>query len=877
MTPQDPSFGQANLSDCDREPIRVPGSIQPHGILLSLDPSSMTIVQIAGDTQRLLGRSHHQLLGQSMNTALSAIVLVKLESMIRKQQILPRPFFITEASFNDRPLEISAHLSGGLVILELEPRASSDRFDAIESVQAITARTDMAESLPDLLNLVVAEVAMATGFDRVMLYRFREDDSGHVVAEHRRSDEVDSFLDLHYPASDIPVQARELYCNNWIRSIPDVGYQPQPLHPLDNPATGAPLDLSFSALRSVSPVHLEYLGNMGVAASASLSLVVGGKLWGLIACHHGKPLYLGARTRAALELVAQLVSLQVRGRLDLAQSTVRVRARDVQARLVVAMMADGVPQLINGDANLLDLIPVEGVALVFEGKTTLLGLTPPLAEVTALAGWLNTNMQAGVFSTDRLCRHYPLAAGFLDSGAGLLALSVSRTPHDYVLWFLPELIGNVTWGGNPDKSAVSGPLGDRLTPRKSFAAWTEMVQGCSRPWKPVEIESAISLRIAILDVVLRQLDRIGRQQDRLAKDHLDLLMAELDHRVKNTLATIQAVVRFSGRQADNIVDYTHALERRIGSMAKSHSLLTTGRWKGAPLRKLIEDELSSHRPRGHVSVQLIGEDVDLDPKAALAVGLVLHELATNAVKHGSLSVEGGTVSLEWSYVRRDGQDWLTLEWREIGGPVVQAPTRSGFGRTLLERVFAADVQGRAVLEFRPDGLHCVLDIPHSRVISHAEATPPAPIVVSLPAPLDSKPLHGLRVLVVEDAALIALELCETLSNCGAEIVGSCDSLTNALSVADSEAIDVALLDIDLNGEPVWPVAEKLTTRNIPIIFTTGFTDVTLRPARFRKTATVNKPHNTDKLLSMLTAVAAIKGEAARSGPLQATAAERNAI
>jgi len=143
--------------------------------------------------------------------------------------------------------------------------------------------------------------------------------------------------------------------------------------------------------------------------------------------------------------------------------------------------------------------------------------------------------------------------------------------------------------------------------------------------------------------------------------------------------------------------------------------------------------------------------------------------------------------------------------------------------------------------------------------------------------LDSKPLHGLRVLVVEDAALIALELCETLSNCGAEIVGSCDSLTNALSVADSEAIDVALLDIDLNGEPVWPVAEKLTTRNIPIIFTTGFTDVTLRPARFRKTATVNKPHNTDKLLSMLTAVAAIKGEAARSGPLQATAAERNAI
>ena len=624
MSPKAPPFGQADLTDCDREPIRIPGSIQPHGVLLALDPATMTIVQVAGDTPRLLGLTHNQLLGQWLNASLGAAALDRIESMIRKHQVLPRPFFVIEAAFDGRPLEISAHLSGGLVILELETPAPHDGFDAIEAIQAMTARADSAPSLQALFDLVVAEVGATSGFDRVMLYRFREDDSGHVVAEHRRTDTVESFLDLHYPASDIPVQARALYCNNWIRLIPDVSYRPQPLNPPDNPLTGEPLDLSFSALRSVSPVHLEYLSNMGVAASMSLSLVVEGKLWGLIACHHNDPIYLGARIRAALELFAQLVSLQIRNRIDLALSGERIRARDVGAQMVRDMTAAGLGRLHSGRPNLLDLIPAGGVALVVEGEITVLGQAPTLNEVRALTEWLSATMDDGVFATDHLSQQFPPAAGFQGSAAGLLALSVSRTPRDYVLWFLPELISTVTWAGEPGKPLIAGPLGDRLTPRKSFAAWVEMVQGRSRPWASVEIESATALRMAILDVVLHQLDRRARIEEGLAKDHLDLLMAELDHRVKNTLATIQAVVRFSGRNTVNIAEYAHALERRIGAMAKSHSLLTTGRWKGASLRTLIEDELSSHRPLGDASVQLKGEHFDLDPKAALAVGLVLH-------------------------------------------------------------------------------------------------------------------------------------------------------------------------------------------------------------------------------------------------------------
>jgi light-regulated signal transduction histidine kinase (bacteriophytochrome) len=863
MSRTTPTFGNVNLTDCDREPIRIPGSIQPHGLLLALDPGSMTIVQVAGDTQRLLGPTHSQLLGQSLTASLGAAALTRVESMLRKHQVLPRPFFIIDASFDGRPLEITAHLSEGLVILELEPRPKDNGFDAIETVQAMTARAECTQSLPDLLNTVVKQVAEVSGFDRVMLYRFREDDSGHVVAEHRRSESVESFLDLHYPASDIPVQARELFCNNWIRTIPDVGYRPQPLDPQDNPITGRPLDLGFSALRSVSPLHLEYLGNMGVAASMSLSLVVEGKLWGLIACHHGQPFHIGARTRAALELFAQLVSLQIRSRIDLDRSTAGLRARNIQEQLVVAMTAGGLGQLLSAEVSLLDLIPVRGAALLIDGEINLRGATPTASEIEGLTQWLDRDMVNGVYATDRLSDHYPPAIGFLDSAAGLLALSISRSHRDFVLWFLPELIGTVTWAGDPTKPIVHGPLGDRLTPRKSFAAWTEMVRGRSRPWTDVEIESATALRTAILEVVLKKLGRTIREQEAAAKTHLDLLMAELDHRVKNTLATIQAVVRFSGRHAANIVDYSNALERRIGAMANSHTLLTLGGWKGAPLRALIEDELCSHRPRGHASIQLTGEDVDLDPKAASAVGMVLHELATNAVKHGSLSVEGGAVSLSWSQTQRAGQDWLEIEWLESGGPPVTPPTRTGFGRTLLERVFAADVQGRAALDFRREGLRCVLEIPQSHVVAKARQSVPPATVVSLSAtPENTTPLQGLKVLVVEDAALISLELCETLTNFGAEIVGPCSQIKEALIVGASQAIDLALLDVDLNGVRSWPVAALLADRHIPFLFATGYTDTALRPPLFQNIGTIHKPYDTALLVSMMVATAAQKSGAA---------------
>lgn len=711
----DVPFGGADLTDCDREPIRTPGSIQPHGVLLAVDPVNLVVMQAAGDTQRLLGIPLSRILGCVIDETLGVQVRDRIATLVKHDQLLPRPFFVADVRPGDIALDVSAYLSGGLVVLEIEQRPSPAMLDGVSLIQKMIGTVQMAGCLANLLNGITCEVQQACGFDRVMLYRFDGDGSGHVVAEAVSSENIDSFLDLHYPATDIPAQARALYCSCWIRYVPDVGYSPQRLHPDVNPSTGRSLDMSFGLLRSVSPVHLEYLANMGVAASMSLSIVIDGQLWGLIACHHQTPRYLDCRLRAALELFAQLSSLQIKARLETELAAKRANARSISSSLVASMTQQGLSALLDDKPNLLDLLPADGVAVVVDGVVSVLGATPDRASIDSLTSWLNGTMDGGIYSTSHLRNACPTIPNAQTLPPGLLALSISRSPSDYVLWFLPETVTTVKWGGKPDKIMTPGPLGDRLTPRKSFEAWVEEVRDASRPWTPVEIETATLLRVSVLEIVLKNVDLFAREQQS-ARAHQALLMAELDHRVKNTLATIQALVRSSKESATDLVEYTLSLEGRLRSMARTHDLLTETHWEGAPLRLLVESELSAYRPLGDPHLDIRGDNIELEPKAAITLALVLHELATNAAKYGSLSSDDGRIRVKWTVHADRGTEWLRLDWTESDGPLVSMPINSGFGRTLLEKAFAYDIRGYAKLSFDPDGVHCLLEIPAGRIV-----------------------------------------------------------------------------------------------------------------------------------------------------------------
>ncbi len=711
------STGDLGLANCDREPIHIPGMIQPHGVLLAADPNTLKIVQVAGNTNHLLGLAPEEVLGQGLNAIVNPAELEKLAAIGAQEVMLPRCIFAlqTRIQHHGEMLDAIVHQSDGLLVIELES-CLSQPLNSLALVQSMILRVQTSPNLAGFLQAITQEVRTVTGFDRVMVYQFQPDDSGAVVAE-AKDKELASFYGLRYPASDIPKQARELYLRNRIRVIPDARYAPAALTPAVNPLTGKPLDLSFCVLRSVSPLHLEYLANMGVAASMSLSLVVGGRLWGLIACHHHVPRHVPHSVRSACELFAQMISLQLSEKLSNEIQAERLHMSEMHAQLVEAMVGQDHPgeALVKARPSLLDYIPAEGVAVCWAGKVTRLGSTPTDEQLGPLMAWLNASVFDGVFVTDCLASHFPPARDYAGVASGLLALSVSRTPRDYVLWFRPEVSKTVTWAGNPAKPVELADDGFRPSPRKSFAAWKEIVQEHSRPWGEAVADAAQTLRLSILDVVLRHQDKVMRERE-AARIHQDFLMAELDHRVKNSLGTVQALVKYSASGAGSVEEFSQKVQDRVQTMARTHSQLTHNRWEGVTIQTVVAEQLALFGER----VSAEGPSFALRPKAALSIALAVHELLTNAVKHGALSVASGKVAIRWDVETRDGKRLLSISWEERFGPPASPPQHMGFGRMLLEHSLAYEIDGKVTLDFREEGLVWQALIPFEHVIELEE-------------------------------------------------------------------------------------------------------------------------------------------------------------
>lgn len=701
------------LEHCDQEPIHIPGCIQPHGILLGFDPVSEEIVQLAGDTQAFLGLAPSQILGSSLASVFGHSQAEQLCELEADDLSLPRSRFPFEMEIVHRgqPFDATVHKSDGLLVVELERAANRSDFNALARVRSMLICVQDAKDVSSFLQSAVEEIRAATGFDRVMIYRFEEDESGVVIAEDK-APELEPYLGQHYPASDIPKQARDLYLKNQIRMIPDARYAPFPITPALNPITGRPLDLTFSVLRSVSPVHLEYLANMGVVASTSLSLSIGGRLWGLIACHHRTPRFLSQALRGACELFTQAIALQLGEKLANEAQRERLRMRDVHAALVKAMVGKARPDraLIEGRPNLLDYIPAGGAAVFWEGVWTTAGTTPTHRQLAKLVEWLNTSVSDPVFATDCLAAHYPFAKDFAGAASGLLAISLSRSPCDTLLWFKPELRQTVTWAGNPSKPVHIADDGVRIGPRKSFAAWRETVRGQSSPWDPVTLDTAQEFRASILEIILRHLDQVLEEREQRRKQQ-DLLMAELHHRVKNTMAITKALVSQSSATASSVDAYKHGLLERLDALARAHDLLTRNRWEGVDLRDLAAEQSALFTARFRIA----GSSFMLKPSAALGMALALHELTTNAAKYGALSTDAGRVDVSWTSDYRDGLGWLIMRWIETAGPRVESPNRVGFGKTLLERTLAYGLGGRVDFDFQAEGLVCSIELPFDTI------------------------------------------------------------------------------------------------------------------------------------------------------------------
>ncbi|MBE9052889.1 GAF domain-containing protein [Nostocales cyanobacterium LEGE 11386] len=568
---------QVDLSNCNKEPIHIPGSIQPHGVLLALKEADLTILQISNNTFNLIGLKPEDLVNKNLNYLLDSEQITLLKDSLTQDDlpiINPIEFTINigkDFVYFDGIL----HRSQGILILELEPRLlekSNAFFKFYHLVKQAMSKLQLASTLTELSQILVKEVKKLTGFDRVMLYRFDENWNGTVIAEEK-PEYLTSYLSLHYPASDIPKQARKLYSQNWLRLIPDANYQPAAIVPTNNPLTDEPLDLSRSVLRSVSPIHIEYMHNMGVTASMSISIMKEGKLWGLIACHHQTPKYIPYEIRNACEFLGQMTSLEMAVKEDSEDIESKIQVKYYHSKLVEYMSLENnfIDGLINNQPNILNLVNAQGAAICFNDNLFTVGITPEQQNIQDLVEWINQNLHEEIFYTDALSRIYPEAEKLRDVASGLMVLSISKTQKNYVLWFRPEVVRTVDWGGNPHKPVEVKANGSiHISPRKSFELWKETVLLKSHPWKSYEVNAALELRSAIIGMVLRKADELAQLNIELERSNneLDAFAYIASHDLKEPLRGIHNYSNFL------IEDYGETLDEEGKTKLKTLIRLT---------------------------------------------------------------------------------------------------------------------------------------------------------------------------------------------------------------------------------------------------------------------------------------------------------------
>lgn len=546
-----------DLTNCDREPIHIPGRIQNHGFLLATD-DEFIIRFCSENVQGYLGIDSAALLGKSISEAEAFIKKTKTQPGYLQQLLVlgaaEQPFrtVSTPVTICDEPFMLIVNSAENYYLLEFEP----DRADLDADLQNHVGRS-LSEMLSDrqlslLLNNAAQQMRQVIGYDRVMVYKFHEDGHGEVVAESR-SEELESWLGLHYPASDIPKQARELYKLNLVRLIADVQSTPSDLLTYADDAGPATLNLTNSTLRAVSPIHIQYLKNMKVASSFSVSILDQQNLWGLVACHHYSPRFINFRQRESAKLIGQVLSsaISFRHQEEIQQKQARMRT-SIEGITRQLLRNVSVADALFKDGEMQRTIESTGAVLYFENELYTSGKVPKNKFINDLIDWLAEKTD-NVYYTNNLPSEFPGAAKIMDLAAGLLAVRLSVELKEFLIWFRPEVLATVKWAGNPEKPVSIDDSGlTHISPRHSFEVWSEEIKDKSADWTSEEIETAGLLRDEINYAISRRATELRQLNEKLrdAYAELDTFSYTISHDLKNPLTTIKSYSQLIGRNAD---------------------------------------------------------------------------------------------------------------------------------------------------------------------------------------------------------------------------------------------------------------------------------------------------------------------------------------
>lgn len=731
MNPQDPQAFEELLANCADEPIRFPGAIQPHGLLLTLTEPALQIIQVSANFATLLARAPESLIGQPLHSLIGA------EHTAQVLQALQQATFSEAAplrfELNGTEFEGLLHRHQGVLILELEIHVKNFQPRNVAGINThlgrMLQRLQAATTLQALYDISVKEIQAMTGYDRVLIYRFEEEGHGQVIAE-ASDPSMEVFNGLFFPASDIPEQARELYRTNWLRIIPNADYQPVPLVPKLRPDTQTPLDLSFATLRSVSPIHCQYMKNMGVLSSMSISLLKGDKLWGLISCGNRQPLHVPHELRMACQTIGQVLSLQISAMETLELTRQREEKVEALARLNQAMV-DSPQNVFDGlaqqPATLMALVNAGGIAIIEDKQLHRYGNCPEPEEIRALHKWLQARGEP-VFASHHLSSVYPPAAQYQSVASGVLAMSLPKPVDNGVLWFRPEVKENINWSGDPRKplDLENSDAGMRLRPRTSFEIWKVEMAGISTKWSHGDRFAANDLRRSALENDLAR--QVRREQ--AAVQARDDLVAVVSHDLRNPMTVISMLCgmmqkAFSSEGAHTSRRISTAIDTMQQATARMNTLLEdlldtskidAGRYSITPqalvVGHIFEEAQALLSPLAHdkdISISFQADPdlrIHADPERLFQV---LSNLVGNAIKFtprmGTVGVHAKSVGDVIVFIVRDSGEGIPKEhlphvfdryWTMKEGN----PTGTGLGLYITQGIVEAH-GGQIVAESEP--------------------------------------------------------------------------------------------------------------------------------------------------------------------------------
>lgn len=567
------------VSDCDSEPIHILGKIQSHGFLIAADLHSLHINYVSENIGNFVNRDAKSFLGQSLTdldrklvagipgTKFLFYLLIK-PALSNKNIEALNPFLI---KLDKRPFNVIVSILAEQIILEFEPSIDGT-FDSYRSIGHSVSSMLSGTTLDSLLKNAAREIKDIIGYDQVMVYKFDDDGHGQVIAE-QRNDNIQPFLNLKFPASDVPKQARELYKINLTRIIVDVDGCPSAI--IAHPEVSVPLDLTRSELRAVSPMHIQYLENMGIGASFSISLMSKGDLWGLIACHNDHAKFIGYKARMVSRQMGQVLSAAVEFRQGEEDSEKFTKYNCFGNELAGYLENENqiMRALTKHLTHLKDITNATGVALIFEGEIAAIGQTPAKSEIAELAGWLFDTVRESIYATSALSQAFPDASEYSHLGSGILACILSRELREIIIWFKPEQIKHVTWAGDPTKT-LDIVNNSQFLPRRSFENWAEIVKSSSEKWTRAEMSAAMNIREHILYLIRRNAEESSpiNEKQMFAYEEPDILTPTDKHRLTKPLSQIENYIKLVSD--DDLNENARTLLERMNKRADKMDFLT---------------------------------------------------------------------------------------------------------------------------------------------------------------------------------------------------------------------------------------------------------------------------------------------------------------